>query len=48
MLLLTILGYYKLFQPKLFLAIFGNSNIWILVDIILVLIGYFSIGVIDG
>ncbi len=38
MLLLTIIGYYRLFHPRLFLAILSNSNIWLLVVLLLVLL----------
>jgi len=44
MLLLKILGYYKLFHPKLFFAILSNSNIWLLVPILLVVINGYFIG----
>jgi hypothetical protein len=43
MLLLTIIGYYRLFHLKLFLAILSNFNIWLLVLILLVAIGTYSI-----
>jgi hypothetical protein len=38
MLLLEIIGYYRLFHPRLFLAILSNSNIWLLVIILLMLL----------
>jgi hypothetical protein len=38
MLLLAILGYYKLFHLKLFLAILSNYNICLLIVILLVLL----------
>jgi hypothetical protein len=42
MLLLVILGYYKLFHPRLFLAILSNFNIWLLVFFIGVMRSNFS------
>jgi len=35
MLLLVILSYYRLFHPKLFLAILSKNNIWLLVILLL-------------
>jgi hypothetical protein len=43
MLLLAILG-----NPRLFLTILSNFNIWLLVVILLVAIGYYFIGEING
>jgi hypothetical protein len=38
MLLLPIIGYYKLFHLRLYFAILNNFNIWLLVVILLVLL----------
>jgi len=38
MLLLAILGYYKLFHLILFLAIINNFNVWLLVILLLKLL----------
>jgi hypothetical protein len=51
MLLLAILGYYRLVHLKLFLAILSNSKLWLLVIILLVLLvvinGYCTYSICD-
>ncbi len=45
---LNFIFYCKLFHRRLFLAIISNSNIWLLVAILLMAIGCSFIGVIGG
>jgi len=44
MLLLTILSYYKLLHLKLFLSIFNDYNIWLLIVVLLMAMGTYPIG----